>query len=222
MTPEQIVVAAMGICSDYTDSYPTTRSIMYQRISARQRELFAHIATLDPEFYGAEAVVEVVDGAANIGALEQSGDVYPVERIQLVQIEDPGQSVVRVAGEGVTLVRATDAHAFFPPRATYRSGVIRGVEDDLDGVASILVYYSRRPRTIGPDGAGEIELLEPFQYLLVYDLSRDLILRTVGIEGDKKAAALAMIERAEKELMEGLAEHIRHAARAREDRFAGA
>lgn len=216
MTPEQIARAAMGICSDYTDGFPTTRKIMYQRISARQRELFAHIATIDPEFYGFEAVVEVKDGAADIGALEQSGDVYPVERIQEVLIEDEGESAERVQGERVALIRATDAHAFPAPRATYRSGIIRGVAGDLDGVASLLVYYSRRPRSIGPDGSGEIELLEPYQYLLVFDLARDLIRRTIGIEGERRVAALQMIEAAERELLQGLEQHILHSARARE------
>lgn len=220
MTPEQICVAAMGICSDYTDSYPTTRSIMYQRISSRQRELFAHIATIDPEFYGAEVVAEVVDGALNIGALEQSGDVYPVERIEEVRIEEPGDSELE-AGARVSLVLVTDIEASLPPRATLRSGVIRQVGSELAGVESLLVYYSRRPRTIGPDGSGTIELLEPFQFLLVYDLAKDLIRRTVGIEGAAKAASFELLDRVEKELTDALGEHITHAARARESRFVG-
>lgn len=220
MTPEDICVAAMGICSDYTDSYPTTRAIMYQRISSRQRELFAHIATIDPEFYGEEIIAEMSSpGALNVGALEQSGDVYPVERIEEVRISDAGSSSDRETGERITLVRVADADAYFPPRATYRSGVLRQVGNDLDGVASLLIYYSRRPRTIGPDGRGEIELLEPFQYLLVYDLAKDLVRRTVGIEGKVKAAVVEMVGAAETELMTALGEHITHSARAREDRF---
>jgi hypothetical protein len=221
MTPEQICVAAMGICSDYTDNYPTTRAIMYQRISSRQRELFAHVAILDPEFYGAEIVAEVTDGALNVAALEQSGDVYPVERVEEVQVEDPGTSGLD-AGTRVGLVLVTDPEAALPPRATYRSGVIRQVGTELQGVASLLLYYSRRPRTIGPDGSGVIELLEPFQFLLVYDLAKDLIRRTIGIEGEKKAAAFQLLDSAEKELLEALGEHITHAARARESRFVGA
>ncbi len=221
MTPEEIVVAALGIMADYTDSYPTTRAIMYRRISARQRELFAHIATLDPEFYGEEIVAELTSGALNVAALEESEDVYPVERVEDVYVEGVGTSL-RTAGERVTLVPATDSAAYLAPRATYRSGVIRGVGTDLDGVASLRLYYARRPRSIGADGSGTIELLEPFQDLLIYDLARDLVRRTVGLEGAQKAAVVGMMDEAEKQLLDSLGQHITHAARAREDRFAGA
>lgn len=219
MTPEEVCIAAMGVAGEYTDDYPTTRWTMYQRISARQRELFAHVATLDPEFYGAEVVVEVTDGAVNVAALEQSGDVYPVERIQSAYVEDRGTSEERKDGERIAVIAADDAHAFFPPRATYRSGVLRGVDGDLDGVVELLLYYSRRPRTILPDGSGVIEFLEPFQNLLVYDLAKDLIRRTATIDGDRKAAAFQLLDATEKELLNSLAEHITHGARAREGRF---
>lgn len=218
MTPEDVVIAALGMCADFGANVPTTRSVMYQRISMRQRELVAHVATLDPEFYGAEIVAEVQDGAVNVGALEQSGDVYPVERIEEVRIENPGTSLYD-EGQRVTLVRVGDFEAALPPRATYRSGVLRQVGDELDGVESLLIYYSRRPRTIGPDGSGEIEFLEPFQGLLVYDLAKDLIRRTTGIEGAARQAAFQVLDAAEKELLASLAEHITHSARARESRF---
>jgi hypothetical protein len=219
VTPEEVAIAAIGLCADYTNDFPTTRALMYRRISARQRELFSHVATLDPEVYGAEILVDLEDGFVNLSALEQSEDVYPIERIEEVQIAEVGSSLVRVAGEKVSLVRVSDPGVAFPPRATYRSGVLRQVADDLAGVASLRIFYSRRPRTIQPDGSGEIEFLEPFQELLIYDLARDLIRRTVGLEGEQKGDLVAMLDEVEKEMMDSLASHISHAGLAREDRF---
>lgn len=220
MTPEEIVVAALGIASTYSDSYPSTRSVMYRRISVRQRELFVHIAALDPELFGADVVVDVVDGAANLAALEQSGDVYPVERVQVVRIEDAGASDLDT-GERVSLVPADDAEAHLAPRATYRSGVVRGWDGDLDDVTSLWIAYARRPRTIGADGSGEIELLEPFQDLLVFDLARYLVRGTVDIDGQVKAVAADLIEKQEAALLQSLEQHVQNGAAVRERRHHG-
>ncbi len=219
MSPEEIVRAALGIVTDFGDDFPTTRALMYRRISARQRELFVYIGTLDPEFYGEDIIAELASGAVNIAALEQSGDVYPVEVVQAVRIHDAGSSE-HDAGERVAIVSMDDVDAFFSPRVTFRSGVLRQVRSDLAGVASLLVSYSRRPRTIGVDGSGEIELLEPFHELLVFDLAKDLVRRTVGLEGERKAAVVAMVDAAEQPLLEALTAHIRHQAAQRDSRFA--
>jgi hypothetical protein len=219
VTPQDIVVAAQGIAADFTDEYPTAKSVMYRRISARQRELFVHIGTLDTEVYGEDVVAEVLNGAVDLGALEQSEDVFPVETLQMVRIHDPGTNGQLKAKQRVSVVPADDVEAFLPPRCTYRSGVLRQVGSDLAGVAQLLVSYSRRPRTIGVDGSGQIELLEPFQDLLVFDLARDLIRRTVALEGERKAAVLAMLEPQETQLLASLEEHIRHSASLRDRRF---
>ena len=224
MTPDEVVDLAIGYASRYTDDIPTARAVLYRRISTRQRELFIYVASIDPEVYGEEILAELVDGALDIGALEQSDDVYPVERIDLVQIDDPGANVLRVAGEPVTIVRANDPNVAGPPRATYRSGVLRQVGADLVGVHTLRVYYSRRPRPIGLDGDGTIEFLEPFQELLVYDLAKEIILRADDMEAGphSREATIDKLNGAEQAMLESLTQHIANVALARTDRFSRA
>jgi hypothetical protein len=224
VTPDEVVDLAIGYASRYTDDIPTARAVLYRRISTRQRELFIYVASIDPEVYGEEILAELVDGALDIGALEQSDDVYPVERIDQVLVEDPGANVLRVAGEEITIVRAGDPSVSVPPRATYRSQVLRQVGSDLVGINTVRVYYSRRPRPIGLDGSGTIEFLEPFQELLVYDLAKEIILRADDMEGGphSREAVMDKMEEAEEKMFDSLTQHISNLAAARTDRFSRA
>lgn len=70
------------------DGYPSSRSVMYQRISARQREIFTRVGAMDPEFFG-ECVTGFLEGGAlDLHALESASDLPPIEAVQEVVVAE--------------------------------------------------------------------------------------------------------------------------------------
>lgn len=224
MTPDQIIIEAQGVCSDYTDDYPTTKSVMYRRIHHRQRTLFTLAGTWNREFYGVCTTATLSAGAVDLRDMEGVADVYPVESLERVIIQDPGESSY-VAGKEVNVVPVDDTEAHFAPRMTLRSGVLEQVGTDLAGVTSVKLFYSRRPYAITTSGLingsadQHVDLADPYDWLLVLDLAKDLIRRTISIEKDARDAVIALIAKDEAELMASYESHVRSYAYAREDRF---
>lgn len=207
MTADEIRRAALGVVSDYTDNYPTTKATAFKRISVRQRELWLMASKWEPEYTGASAT-GVLDGNGDVDLLlMENHDTFRAENIGIVEINDKGTSDYST-GDRITVIRAGEAHAHLAPRMTLRDRMLRQVGTDLDGVTSITVHYSRLPDTIGSDGSGTIELVEPFDYLLVWDLAADLIRRTIDMDGERKAAALSVVSKAEAALLQSFQAHV--------------
>ena len=190
----------------------TPRGEIKRRIGVRQRQLFARAARLNPSYFGVCAVAPLEAGAANLLAAtpEQStgGDIlYEIEAVERVVIEDPGTSSY-AAGELVHLVKVTDPDVAEPPRATIRNFVLFQIGTDLEGVAKVKVHYSRRPLPIDETTPGdtELELPEPFQYLLVLDGAKDLARRE--LPADRAAAVRELLEPEEQELLQEFDAHV--------------
>lgn len=216
MTPEEIKQLAYSILGDWGINVEhTPNALMYDRMSSRQRELFAWVNALNPDYFGECAVAGIVDNAyVNLDSLEVlTQGPYPVDTIQVVRIADPGTSDY-ISGQRVRIVRIDDWREL-APRMTYRSRVLRGIGDDMVGVVSITVWYTRRPRPIGPDGSGVIELPEPWHDLLALDLARFLLQHSP----DDVAPCLAYIDAEESQRMKGFETHINASYRALEARL---
>lgn len=215
MTPEEIRKLAGALLGDYGVDVPhVPHALIFNRMSSRQRELFSWAATIDPDYFGECAVATLVGGDANLDSLELlATGPYPVDTIQIVRIHDSGNSEYET-GDRVRIVREDD-HRDLPPRMTYRSRALRGVGNDMDGVVSIKVWYTRRPRPIGIDGSGVIELPEPWHDLLALDIAQFLLARSPGVH----AEAASGIEAEKVERMANFEAHIRASYRALEARF---
>jgi hypothetical protein len=219
MNPQVLVEMAFAYLGDLGVAVKNTaRSILFARMSARQRELFTFASAIDWEFFG-ECVVATLDGGGvDLALLETQIDMYPIESIQLIRIADPGASEYE-SGTRVSLVRLDDGRAF-PPRATLRSHILRGYADDLAEVASVIIWYARRPHEIRMDGTvggpGVVELPEPFHVLLALDLAKYILAREPETNG---SAAMATIQALEDQTMASFGEHIRGSYRALEARF---
>lgn len=217
-TAEDIRELAMAFLGEFgIVGTNVAKSVQYLRISSRQREIFTLGSSMDPEYFGECVVVNLDNEGANLNALEAMAPdtIYPIDMVQVVKIEDPGSSEYE-AGEKVTIVRLDDPRAL-PPRMTLRSMILRGVDDDMTGVTSIKIWYSRKPWELGKDGTGIIELPEPFHDLLALDLAKFLVSRDK--EGPNAAKALEYLTAQEATRMEAFKAHIAGTYRALESRF---
>lgn len=211
---------ALAYAAEHTGDVPTVRSLLYHRIGQRQQELFALAARHNPDFYGVCAVVPLVDGAASFAFIEYTDDepVHQVEQVARVEIADRGDNLDVFDEEEVNVVTLSDREAAFPPRVTIRDQQIRAVADDLDGVASLRVFYSRVPRGIPPSAHDrELELPEQFQTLLVHDAARDLIRRSPQ---PPRADVLAYLDREEERLLADFLLHVQRFVGPLQSRFA--
>lgn len=185
---------------------------MYRRLSNRQQSLFALAANLDPDWAGVCAEGEVIGGQVDLGPVlrgEVDG-VHAAQKISRVHINDPGTSGW-AEGKEIAIVPSDDYGVGLPPRVTLRNGVFKGVGADLDGVASINVYYSRRPAPIaGPDH--ELEIQDPHTDLLVYDLARSLVQKASGIDSKVREQAMAYFDAQEARALEGFNAYVREFA----------
>lgn len=216
MTPAEVRKLATALLGDHgIDVRGVPHALQYDRMSARQRELFAWVATIEPEYFGVCVVGPLEDGAADIATMEtETGDgPYPVEAIQIVRVADVGTSDY-TTGQRVRLVRTDDTRDL-PPRMTYRSNVLRAVGTDLDGVVSIRVWYARQARVIALDGSGDIDLPITWRDILAFDLAKFLLLRS-----GQTAAGVVEYLTAEETKRLGLFEaHVKNSRMALESRF---
>lgn len=205
MTFEDVRHAALARLMEYGDRWPHGRSAPYRRIGVRQQQLFAMAARANPEYAGVCAIGMLVDGQANFADMQPP--VLRPEAITLVQIHDPGESDYEV-GQRVTIVTADDPDGL-APRALLRHQVLIGVGADLAGVAKIKVWYPYIPEPTAreEDGSREVEIPEPHSELLVVDLARDYVRKTLSLAPDVRAA---IIQRHDEEEAPMLAEWIAH------------
>lgn len=184
---------------------------MYVRIGARQRALFARAAKLNPERFGTCAVAPLatVNGLRAVDLSDIAAPTPTPDLIQRVFVEDPGTSTF-TAGTEVVVVTIDDRDAELPPRCLVRDRLLLGVEDDLDLVTSIEIYYSRLPDLfLATDRIKEIELDAPYDTLLEVDLAKWLLGKATQLSADAAAKAMAGFTAEEATLLTEFYEHVR-------------
>jgi hypothetical protein len=203
MTADEICEAALARCAEVNAKVPSTRGVMYRRISTRQQQIFAHIAEVEPEYFGKSAIAPLVGGSFSLELLDPEA-----ERVTFVQIAEPGTSQLGI-GDRVNVVAVMDMNAADPPRATLRDAVLQQVGAELDGVTSLTIHYSKRAQTmeLGSDGS---EVPAQFEELLVIDLHKHLMRKTSSLNVEERDKLLKVIELEEAELMADLDRHLEH------------
>lgn len=222
MTYEDVALATLARTMEWDAEFPSTRLPMFRRIGTRQQQLFSIASKLNPEYFGRCATGDL-DASGCLDLRDLATAAAPVDQaagIQHIEVNDPGTGV-HATGTEVTVVSIADHDAEVVPRATVRDFVIRGVDLDLEGVVSLDVYYPRVSDmpAVGEDGTTDLELLEQHQELLVIDLTKDLIRKTLDMGPEPKAAVTAILEGEEATLMANYLEDIRGFAIEQAHRF---
>lgn len=218
MTPEETIKEAQSFLANTSDHYPVTEAILYSRINARQRQLFAIASTWNREYYGEQVTADLDEnGCIDLDDLESDDDnLWPIERVDRVEVLtsqkwDPGTHV--------TICNAYERKSHVAPRVTIRSHILSSAEpSDFDGPGShtLCIWYSRRPRAI--DRAGivrgnqrqeELEIGDPWDWLLVWDLVKSLIKRTAHDEEPRGDPLWDYANMCEQQLMEAYEQHVR-------------
>ena len=201
-TTEDLALVAMSRALEFSSEVPTTRSLMWRRLQVRQAQLFAMAAKLNPDYFGALAE-GTLDGTLRVDLRDLVGDAIldPAGTVQRVEIKNIGTSAL-VSGDRVNLVSIDDVDAELAPRMTLRDFVLKGVGTDLTGVTSVCVAYSRVPDVIAAaDGTEIFSLPDQYQELLVVDLTRDLLRKTLALGVEERATAIALVEAEEAPLL---------------------
>lgn len=204
------MVAALARALDWNVKAPSTKSVMYERISAQQQELLAFAAQVNPEYYGVSAIGTLDAGAIDLN-LMAGDDVLEVEAIAKVYIEDEGTSETVAAGDEVTIVPAADdPAAFLAPRVRVRNKVLEGIAADLTGVTSLRLEYSFKSASVSATESGSTAVVidRPFDDLLVIDLARDLARKSLQLEPEVKNAIATMLGGEETELKARFEAHL--------------
>lgn len=211
MIARNAIAAAMARCTDLGAAV-SAKSVSYARIQQRQAQLFAFIATVHPDYMGTEATVALAGGEYDLAEL-----VPAAERVTDVRISNPGSSG-HLAQDKVNLILLDDRDAMLAPRAVIRSGILKGIDSDLAGVATVTIYYSKRPAAvITPDT--ELEIPEQFQDLLVLDLAKQMIRKVLDVEPARLSGWLELLSGEEKSLLASLTDHVKHFVYGEQRRF---
>lgn len=203
MTYEEVVEAALSRTLEWDGEFPSTRLPMYRRIGTRQQQLFTKGSKVNPTYYGVKAGA-ALDANRELDLRDMAGvpAVNQAVGVQRVEIGDPGTSTW-VAGDRVAIVDVDDIEADLAPRVTLRDFVLKAVGTDLDLVTSLCVYYPRYPDMPAntEDGTTDVEMSETFSEMLVIDLTKYLLRKTLGIESGVKTAMMAALAEEEGEEM---------------------
>jgi hypothetical protein len=206
VTAEECAVAILARASEFSGTFPTTRSVIYRRIGVRQQELFSLAATVNPDYYGTEATSDLDENGA-IDLADVADPVPAMEQVQRVVIADAGESEVYEAGDRVNLVPLLDPEIEQAPRATLRDRILKQVGTDLAEIVSLTIYYSRVPLALSAtSGTTALELPNQFQELLVIDGLRDLVRR--ALEMPNREAMISLLDKEETPLMERFTKHV--------------
>ena len=211
-TAEDLAVAALARCAEFSSEVPSTRSVLYRRLSARQQALFAHIAALNADYTGRSQVLALAAGAVSLDTLAPAA-----ERVTNILVSDPGASGY-VAGQRVNLVTVDDPEAASPPRAYLRDHQLTGYNGELDLVTSVTVNYCRRPPVLAAQG-DTIDLPDQFHELLVVDLTKHLVKKMMGLGTTIPAGVLTLLDAEEAELLADLDRHVKSYDAALQSRY---
>lgn len=221
MNAEDVAVLALGRAIEFSPKVPSARSVMYRRIGIRQQQLFIHAAKLNPDWAGVKANAPPVlwEGvlALDLADLTECAS----DLLTKIEISVPGTSAY-VAGQEVNIVSLVDPDVADAPRVLVRNRVIQAYNNELAGVTSLDIFYSRVPHALAPtDAATVIELYDPHSELLVIDLTRHLLQKTIVLNPSERTAAIAVLEAEEKSLLGEFEEHVRRYSDATVARFGG-
>lgn len=202
-TLEQLAIVALARALDFDAEVPSTRQVHWRRLQLRQQQLFSIASRLNPDYYGVSASgVLDANAALNLDDLATTALVDQAVGIQRIEIDDAGTSGL-TTGDDVNIVSVDDIDADLSPRVTLRDFIIRGVGSDLTNVTSLCVFYSRIPDLIQEAlGTETVQLPEQYQELLVVDLLRDMISKTISMEATTKTAVLELLTGEESGLMD--------------------
>lgn len=223
MTYDEIVDAALARAMDFGNDFPTTRRVQYRRIEIRQSEIFSGAARVNPDYFGVN-VVGVLDGDGLVDLADldvETAVADPTSSITRVEIRDPGAHPTLECGKEVSLVTPNDREAALAPRMTLRNFTLKPIPGDMDGVVSVCVYYSYRPKphTAPMDGTEEAELPSFYQELLVLDLTKWLLKMSISMATETKAAALGVLSDEEKGMLTTFMAEVADYAGAQASRF---
>ncbi|MCL7965370.1 MAG: hypothetical protein M8858_08130 [marine benthic group bacterium] len=201
MTYEEVVEAAMARGLDWDADFPSTRLPLYRRIGTRQQQLFTMASKANPDYYGVKAGA-AIDANDELNLRDMAGvpAVDQAAGVQRIEIGDHGTSSY-ADGDEVHTISIDDPDAALAPRVTLRDMVIKGFGTDLDNVTSLCVYYPRYPDMPDndEDGSTDLEISEAYTELLVIDLTKYLVKKTLSIEADVKARVMEELEKEEQE-----------------------
>ncbi len=177
MTVQEAIDNALARCAELGADVPGTRSLMIDRISQTQQDVFASGAQWNPDYFGT-CVVGTLDGMA-MDVLAILDPLEIPETITRIEIADPGSSEWS-AGDEVSVVTLSDRdNATIKPRVTVRRKIISSVGNDLNGVNSIRVFYSPCPLPLDPTataiGDKRLEIPRPHDRIVPLDLALYLL-----------------------------------------------
>ncbi len=224
MTYDEVVEAALARTMDWDGEFPSSRLPMFRRVGTRQQQLFSFASKVNPDYYGRCATGDI-DANGCLDLRDLAGATAPVDQaagIQYIEVKDAGTHPTLLPGDEVHMVSVADQlNAEVAPRVTVRDFVIRGVGSDLTGVVSLDVFYPRVTDMplVGEDGTTVIELLEQHQELLVIDLTKDLVRKTMGMEVAVKAAIQGILDTEESVALENYLEDIKAFSIGQKHRF---
>lgn len=219
MKNKEIYERALAHALEFSPGVPDTISVAMERIEERTRELFTLANNVDEEYFGVCANTPVVAGTS-ADLKDVVKPLFTVDRVTKVVVYDKGTSAYN-NGDEVSIVPVNDPDVATAPRALLRNWVIIGWAGELANVAKIQVSYARQPLpidpTTGPDTENELPV--QFQGLLVLDLAKDMLARTVSIEPGSKQAALEYLGGKEEKLLAAFLAHVANFAGSRTSRF---
>jgi hypothetical protein len=220
---EDIAVMALGRAIEFSTKVPSARSVMYRRIGIRQQQLFVRAAKINPDWAGVMATAPLTAWGGLL-ALDLADLITPAEAAELIsriEIAAKGTSLYAV-GQEVNIVTLADPNCADAPRVIVRNKIIQAYNNELVGVTSLNVYYSRVPLPIAPtDGDCDVELAEPHVELLVIDLTRHLLQKTIALATTERTAAIAGLDAEEATALSQFDQHVRRYSDATQARFAG-
>jgi hypothetical protein len=201
MTVQEIYEQALARASEFSEKVPNTFSVTVARMTQRQEQLFARIAEKNRDYSGRDGEVTLTAGVGDSATL----DPLPM-RVYHVQIGDPGASSY-AAGKKVNIVPVDDLDCALAPRATFRDGLFSQVATDLANVTSLTVFYAKRPTELtAEDDVPELPV--QFHELLVVDLTKSLVRKTIGLNATSRKEIIEILEVEETELLAAFDNHI--------------
>lgn len=201
MTYEEVVEASLSRTLEWDGEFPSTRLPLYRRIGTRQQQLFTKASKMNPAYYGVKAGA-ALDANLELDLRDMAGvpAVNQAVGVQRVEIGDHGTSAY-ADGDRVAIVDIDDIEADLAPRVFLRDFVLGSIGTDLTNVTSLCVYYPRYPDMPAntEDGSTDIEISETFSELLVIDLTKYLLRKTLGLEQAVKATLMGALDEEEQE-----------------------
>jgi hypothetical protein len=211
MTVETLVLESFVRADEWVHGYRAPRAALYRRVGQTRRRLALTVARANPDYHGAQVEATLEDGAVDLRLIALPLPLFA--ELQQAEVLTTGTSTLPV-GTRVSIVPLNDVQSGIPPRATFRDYVLEGVGTDLDGVAALLLRYTRLPAMVEAaiTGATVVDLAPPFDDLLVLDLVKYQIDKAPSLTEPERAAAHASVDVEAGPLLADYLAHVRQLA----------